>query len=86
MKKLKDNSQNAQSRRSGEKSHHVYETYKNTLMPHGCHIYAKAFDVAKATMCKYTQSDHALPHCKCVLKWCAEFPYINIPDQETNSQ
>ena len=45
IKKLKDKSQNAQSRRSSEKSHHIYETYKNTVMPHGRHICAKASDM-----------------------------------------
>ena len=35
LKKLKDKSQNSQIRRSGEKSHHIYTTYKNTVMPHG---------------------------------------------------
>ena len=44
MKKLKDRSQNSQSRRSGEKAHHIHETYKNTFMPHGRHIYARASD------------------------------------------
>ena len=33
------------------KANSIYETYKNTIMPHGHHIYAKAYDVAKATMC-----------------------------------
>ena len=33
-----------------KKSHKIYETYKNTVMPHGRHIYAKASDIAKATM------------------------------------
>ena len=33
LKKLKDKSQNAQSRRYGEKSHHIYETYKHIVMP-----------------------------------------------------
>ena len=37
-------------------------------------------------MCAYSQSDHALPHCKCVLRCCAKFPRINIPDQETDYQ
>ena len=36
-------------------------------MPHGRHIYAKASDMANATMCAYPHSDHALPHWKCVL-------------------
>ena len=70
LKKLKDKSQNAQNRRSGEKSHHIYETYKNTVVPHGRHIYATASDMEKATMCKYPQSDHALPHWKFVLRCC----------------
>ena len=62
LKKLKDRRQNAQSRRSGEKSHHIYETYKNTVITHGRHIYAKESYMANATMCIYTQSDHELPH------------------------
>ena len=53
-------------------------------MPHGRHIYAKASDMKKATMCPYTQSDHALPHWKCVLRCCDKYPYINLPDQEKN--
>ena len=55
-------------------------------MPHGHHIYAKAYDMAKDTICTYPQSDHSLPHCKCVLWCCANFPCINIPDQETDNQ
>ena len=35
--------------RSGEKPNHKYETYKDTVMPHGRHIYAKASDTTKAT-------------------------------------
>ena len=41
LKKLKYQIQNTQKRRSGEKANHIYETYKNTVMPHGRHIYAK---------------------------------------------
>ena len=37
-------------------------------MPHGHYVYAKTSDMAKAEMCTYHQSDHALPHCKCVLQ------------------
>ena len=51
-------------------------------MPHLCYIYSKAFDMAKAKMCAYPQYDHALPHCKCTLRYCADFPCINLPDQE----
>ena len=53
-------------------------------MPHGCHIYAKASDMANAKMCTYPHSDNALPHCKCVLRCCVNCPCINLPDQEKN--
>ena len=86
MKKLKDKIQNVQSRRSDEKAHHIYETYKNAVIPHGRHIYAKASDMKKATMCTYPQSDHARPHWKCLLRCCSDCPCINIPDQETNKK
>ena len=85
-KKLKSQSQNSQNRRSGEKENHIYETYKNTVITHGRHIYDKASDVAKATMCSYPHSDHALPHWNCVLRCCAKCPYVNPTDQETDYQ
>ena len=59
LKKIKDKIQNAQNIRSGEKSHHIYETYKNTVMPHGRNIYAKSADMAQATLCTYTQCGSA---------------------------
>ena len=68
LKKLKDKSQNSQSRRSGEKAHHIYTTFKNTVMPHASHIYAKASYIENATMCTYSQSDHALLHWKYLLR------------------
>ena len=51
-------------------------------MPHGHHIYAKEYDTEKEKMCAYSQSDHALPQWKCVLRCCAQCPSINIPGQE----
>ena len=86
LKKLKDKIPNAQSRRSGEKAHHIYETYKNILMPHGRHIYPKGYNMVNATMFPYTQFDYALPHWKCVLRCCANCPYINLLDQDTNKK
>ena len=62
FKILKDKSQNSQIRRSSEKAHHIYKTYKNIVMPHVRHMYAKAYDMSKATMCTHPQSDHSLPH------------------------
>ena len=55
-------------------------------MPYGRHIYDKAPDMEKATMCEYPQSDHALPHWKCVLLCCSKFPCVNLPYQETYNQ
>ena len=55
-------------------------------MPHGLHIYTKVYDMAKATICANSHSDHALPHWKCVLVFCAQYPSINIPDQETDDE
>ena len=55
-------------------------------MPHGCHIYANTYDMAKAKMREYSHSDHALPHCKGVLRCCDKCTSINITDQETYDQ
>ena len=55
-------------------------------MPHGRHIYEKAYNLAKATMCVYPQSDYALPKRKCVMRCCAKFPRVYLPDQETDCQ
>ena len=55
-------------------------------MQNGRHIYAKAYDTTKATMCAYAQYDHVLTHWKGVLRCCANCPCIKIPDQETDNQ
>ena len=55
-------------------------------MPHGRHIYAKAYVTAKAKICAYSHSDHMLSHWKCVLRCCAKHTSINIPDQELDDQ
>ena len=39
----------------GKNKIHIYETYKNTVMPHKRNIYAKSSDIEKATMCEYPQ-------------------------------
>ena len=74
----------------GEKAHHIYTTYKNTVMPHGRNIYAKAPDMENATMCAYTQSDNALPHWKFVLRCCDDCPRVifltNLKKEEQNPQ
>ena len=42
--------------------------------------------MARATMCAKSHSDHALPHRKCVLRYCDKCPSINLSDQETDDQ
>ena len=83
LKKLKDQIPNSQNKRSSEKPNRIYDTYKNTVMPHGRHIYVKAYNMENLTMYAYPHLDYALPHWKCVLRCCADCPCINIPDQET---
>ena len=38
FEKLKDQSCNAQNRRYGEMANHLFDTYKNTVMPHRKHM------------------------------------------------
>ena len=40
----------------------------------------------KAKICTYPQSDHALIHWEFILQCCAEYPNINLPDQEKNKK
>ena len=42
--------------------------------------------MANAKICTCPQSDHALPHWKCVLRCCDDCHCINIPDQETTKK
>ena len=79
LKNLKDRSQKAQNRRSGEISSRLFQTYKNYIRPHGCHIYNFAADMAMAKMCPCPSQNHGLPHWKCVLRCCEKFPVISIP-------
>ena len=53
-------------------------------MPHGHHIYAKAYEMSKAKICAYPQSDHALTHWKFAFRCCVKCPCVNIPDQEAD--
>ena len=85
-KKLKDKSQNDQNRSSEGKSNRIYEIYINKAIPHGRHIYTKAYDIEKAKMCVYPQSDHVLPHWKCVMRCCSKCSGINLTGQETYDQ
>ena len=42
LKELKYQNHNSQNRMSNEQANRIYETFKNSVMPHGHHIYDKA--------------------------------------------
>ena len=84
MRKLNDLSQNAQTIRSGEMDNCLFETYKNSVMPHVRYIYATAADIAMAKICTYTPSQHAFPHWNFLLRCCSNCPRIGLPDQESD--
>ena len=84
LKHLKDRSQNAQNRSSGEISSHTFETYKNDVRPHGFHIYNTAADMAISTMCPCSSKHHGLPYWKYVLRCFDKCPSIVLPIQYEN--
>ena len=53
LKKLKDQSCNAQSRRSGEMYTCLFDTYKNNVVTHGDHMFQTAYYMEMATVCAY---------------------------------
>ena len=55
------------------------------MIPHGRHIYSKAYDMEQANMCAYPHSYHEITHRKCVLRCCADCPCINLPYQEIDN-
>ena len=60
------------NRSSGEWSSCLFETYKNTVRPHGCHIYNYTENMAMAKMHIFLSRHNGIPHCKCVLICCDE--------------
>ena len=79
LKHLKDISHNAQTRRPGELSSFLFETYKNALRPHGCCIYNSDADMDMAKMFPCTSQHHVLLNWKCVLRCCEKCPSISKP-------
>ena len=57
----------------------LFETYKNTVTPHGKHMFETAYDMEMATMCVYPSYKYALPHWKCVFRCCAKCTRIDPP-------
>ena len=77
--KIKDHSCNAQNRRSGENPNHLFETYKNSVIPHGKNVFQTAPGMVMIKLCVYPSSNYALPNHKCVLRCCAQYQRIDLP-------
>ena len=70
-------------RSSGEMVDCIFNTYKTSLIPHGFIIYQTSYDMAMSEICKSTLIYLALPHWKYALHCCANFPRIDLTDQES---
>ena len=84
LKHLEDKNHNVQNRRSSEISSRIFETYRNFLRPHGCHIQNTAVNMAMIKMCLCTSKHNGLLHWKCVLRCCDKCTRIVLPSQEAN--
>ena len=82
--KLKYQSCNTNKRSSGEITNFLFETYKNSVIPHGKNIFKAASGMYMATICAYSSSNYALPYWKCVLRCYAKCPRIDIPSPESD--
>ena len=67
-------------------TNYVFDTYKNSVMPHGKHMLKTAYGMDVATMCAYKSSKYALPHWRCVLRCCAKFQIIDLPSPESDQK
>ena len=45
-----------------EMANNLFNKYKNSVMPHGCHMNATESDIDIDKMCAYLPSQHAMPH------------------------
>ena len=66
LKKIKDQTHNLQNRKSCEMANRIFETYKNSTMPHVHHRYKTVSGMTMATMCAYPSYQHTLQHWKYV--------------------
>ena len=62
----------------------LFDTHKNSVVPHGRHIYQTESDTDMSKICEYPSSQHALPQRKFVLHCCTNFPHIDLPGQESD--
>ena len=82
LKQLKDQSLDAQNISSVEIASRIFETYKNSVKPDGCHNHKTGAYMTMSIMFPFTSTQNGLPHWKCVLRCCDKHPIIFIPSQE----
>ena len=68
--RLSSRAETTHNRRFGEMANCLFDTYKNSVMPHGKYMFQTASDMAMAKMCSYPTSKYALPHWKYILRCC----------------
>ena len=74
---------NSQGRRSGEIKSIILETCKSFVMPHGSHL-KNEIDMGTARMCPFLSDGYSLPHRKCLLWYCVNFPRSVIHFEESH--
>ena len=63
----------------------IFETYNNSVMPHGFQIYKIAYNKDMSTIFTYPLSQNELPHWKYVICCCEYFTCIVTPSQELDN-
>ena len=69
-------------RRSDEIESRIFETYNNSVTPHGCHILTTTSAFDTATICPCNSVHHMLPHWKYVLCCYDKCTSMVIPSEE----
>ena len=86
LKQLKDRSQKVQNRRSSKISIRIFETYNNSVQPHGCNVYNNTSDMNMAKIYPYAYKYNGLPHWKYVLCCCDKCPSTVLHIKEENKE
>ena len=59
-------------------SNHIFETYNNSVIPHGCNSNKTEYGMVMANICAYPLSQHISPHWKCLFCSSENYPRIDI--------
>ena len=70
LNKMKYQGQNPNIRISSELASHIYDSYKNSVISHGCHIYIPSEEMAIAILCCLPSDKHGMSKSKYLLCCC----------------